>query len=198
MQASLVMFKADGERRDFPLHKQTTVVGRKNTCDLRIPLSSVSRQHFQIEQGDDALVLRDLGSSNGTYYNDERTMETELAPGDRVRVGPVTFVVVIDGEPKQIVPITTVLPEETGEIQTRPAPEPQPAAAAATPAADDDDDEDISVDEIMAGVEEESHTPTVDLDEEDPIAALEALASTEEDDDAASPPRLDEDQDETK
>ena len=41
MQVTLVMFKADGTRRDFPLKKDRIVVGRKNTCDLRIPLSSV-------------------------------------------------------------------------------------------------------------------------------------------------------------
>jgi len=43
MDVSLVMFKADGSRRDFPLKNAKTVVGRKNTCDLRVPLNAVSR-----------------------------------------------------------------------------------------------------------------------------------------------------------
>ena len=109
MDAMLVMFRSDGQKRDFALTHQTTIVGRKNTCDLRIPLSSVSREHCQIEVRDDSLYLRDLGSSNGTFYNDERVQETELQAGDRIKVGPVNFAVVIDGEPADLEPIATVL-----------------------------------------------------------------------------------------
>lgn len=183
------MFKADGERKDFPLHKDTVVVGRKNTCGLRIPLSAVSRQHFQIEKTDDTLTLRDLGSSNGTYLNDERTMEAELAAGDQIRVGPVTFIVVIDGKPEEVEPITTVLPEDTGEIEA-PAvrgeepEEPEEAEAPVpVPVAQAQDEPE----QIVEPVEEESHTPTVDIDEEDPIAALEALAASGNDDEDAIP-----------
>ena len=109
MDAMLVMFRSDGQKRDFALTHQTTIVGRKNTCDLRIPLSSVSREHCQIEVRDDSLYLRDLGSSNGTFYNDERVQETELQAGDRIKVGPVNFAVVIDGEPADLEPIATLL-----------------------------------------------------------------------------------------
>ena len=175
MEASLVMFKADGERREFPLNKSEVVVGRKSTCDLRIPLSSVSRQHFKLFVEDDKVLLRDLGSSNGTYYNDERVLEAELSPGDQIRVGPVTFIVVIDGEPSQVDVVKTVLPHDTGEIEAAVA----AAASVKAPAPKPID----TGDDLPGSVDDEVHSPTVTIDDEDddddPIAALEALAMTE-------------------
>lgn len=188
MQASLVMFKANGERKDFPLKKPVTVVGRKNTCDLRIPLGAVSRQHFQIERDGPDLKLKDLGSSNGTHHNGERVLEADLEAGDTIRVGPVTFIVEINGMPKNIEPIKTVLPDQqdvqsSDEVNAEAMAE---SAALAEPVEPDDQD-------IMAEpVEEEPHTPTIDIsdedeEEEDPIAALEALAASNEDDEDAIP-----------
>ncbi|MHC4995364.1 MAG: FHA domain-containing protein, partial [Planctomycetota bacterium] len=107
MGATLVMFGADGKRRDFPLKDQIVIIGRNDNCGLRIPLSSVSRQHCQVEQrDDDEYWIRDLGSSNGTLLNDERVVEEELEPGDQLTVGPVKFTVVIDGVPDEIQPDT--------------------------------------------------------------------------------------------
>ncbi len=111
MNVSLVMFKADGDRRDFPITRGRVVVGRKNTCDLRIPLSSVSRQHCEITLDGDQAHLRDLGSSNGTYLNDTRIQEEVLKPGDNINIGPVAFTVVIDGQPQEVQP-----PKNLGEI----------------------------------------------------------------------------------
>jgi predicted component of type VI protein secretion system len=123
MEALLVMFKADGQRREFPLARPIMIVGRKHSCDLRIPISSVSREHCQVEIKDGGLFIRDLGSSNGTYKNEERVQESRLAPGDRITVGPVHFTVVIDGVPANIEKICTVLPNG-GEVE---APNPETA-----------------------------------------------------------------------
>ncbi len=173
MQATLVMFKADGERREFPLTKPKVVVGRKPTCDLRIPLSSVSRQHCQLEQSDEGLSFRDLGSSNGTFYNGERVQEGKLNAGDRLTVGPVNFTVVIDGQPSDVQVVKTVVPsgeptasKAESSPQSTPASEPEPIRT--------DDDE------MPERIDEEGSTPTTDIgDDEDPIAALEALAAGE-------------------
>ncbi len=99
MQVVLVMFRADGERRSFSLPRTITVIGRREDCDLRIPLGDVSRKHCRFIADNDTLRVEDLGSSNGTFHNGVRIQEAVIAPGDTVQVGPVMFVVQIDGVP---------------------------------------------------------------------------------------------------
>ncbi len=158
------MFKADGTRREFALRAGATVLGRKNTCDLRIPLTSVSRQHCEIRVEDGAVLLRDLGSSNGTYHNGSRVQEAELAAGDEVVVGPVNFRLTVDGQP-----------EDLGSSRTN-------VGLAAIPAAAPADDNSPTVD-LAAGIDpappsDSSADPTDD--EDDDLA--EAMAMMDVDD----------------
>src|SRR5689334_22389671 len=108
MQAVLVMFRADGERRSFSIARDMTVIGRREDCDLRIPLGDVSRKHCRIVRDGEMLKLEDLGSSNGTFLNAHRVQEALLSPGDSIQVGPVVFVLQIDGVPADddLAPIT--------------------------------------------------------------------------------------------
>jgi pSer/pThr/pTyr-binding forkhead associated (FHA) protein len=99
MQVVLVMFKTDGSRRSFSLHKQTTTVGRREDCDVRIPLGEISRKHCRLIREDDTLKIEDLGSSNGTYINGQRIQGATLSPGDTIKIGSVVFVVQLDGVP---------------------------------------------------------------------------------------------------
>ncbi|MBC7785346.1 MAG: FHA domain-containing protein [Burkholderiales bacterium] len=100
MNVVLVMFRENGERRSFTLTRDITVVGRREDADFRIPLTDISRKHCRFIKDAGDLLLEDLGSSNGTFRNGQRiTQETELAPGDFVQIGPVQFMVQIDGSP---------------------------------------------------------------------------------------------------
>ena len=76
--------------------RRNTVVGRGKDCELRIPLADVSRQHCQFTLEGEQLLVRDLGSSNGTQI-DDHTIPTGkdilLADGETVTVGPVSFVI---------------------------------------------------------------------------------------------------------
>lgn len=161
------MFKADGSRRDFPVTKPRIVVGRTNDCDLRIPLSSVSRQHceFRLEGGQ--FKVQDLGSSNGTFRNNTRiAQETPLKAGDEIVIGPVVFTVIVDGKPASVGTVRSV-PDRNRQNNGQAA----SSASAVTP-------QRLSFDTgvgMPSVVETENHSPTVDLD--DPIAALEALAA---------------------
>jgi predicted component of type VI protein secretion system len=107
MQAVLVMFRSDGDRRSFSLTRDITVVGRREDCDLRIPLGEVSRKHCRLVRDGDSLRLEDLGSSNGTFHNGQRVQEASLHPGDSVQVGPLVFVLQVDGMPadEELVPV---------------------------------------------------------------------------------------------
>lgn len=105
MKVVLVMFTPEGERRDVPIKHHTVILGRDSSCDIRVPIGAVSRQHCQIEIGDDAVSVTDLGSRNGTYCNEHQITAPEvLHPGDRLAVGPIVFTVQIDGVPEPVEP----------------------------------------------------------------------------------------------
>src|SRR5207247_2353152 len=78
--------------RRFELPDAPALVGRESR---QLPLSdnTVSRRHAELVPGDDGWVLRDLGSSNGTYINGLRvTNRYTLKLGDQVRVGRTLMV----------------------------------------------------------------------------------------------------------
>ncbi len=67
--------------------KDLLVVGRREDCDLRLEHKSVSKIHCVIIKTDGLLMLRDLGSTNGTRVNGNVVQIRRLRPGDRVGVG---------------------------------------------------------------------------------------------------------------
>ena len=69
----------------------SVVVGRSPTSDFPIIDPTISRRHAQILRQDDRIIVRDLGSSNGTYVNGVRVESAQLKPGDLVTFGKVGF-----------------------------------------------------------------------------------------------------------
>jgi predicted component of type VI protein secretion system len=134
MGVVMVMFRADGQRRSFSVTRDMTVVGRREDCDLRIPLSDVSRKHCRLIINGEAIKIEDLGSSNGTYVNGERVQHAELSPGDTLQIGPVVFVLQVDGFPtdEDLQPVTAA----TANAGTK--------AAAKPPAEDGEEPLDLS------------------------------------------------------
>jgi len=105
MDVNLILFKKDGSQKAFSLPSNITVIGRRHDCDLCIPLMPVSRRHCQLNLNKEALKIRDLDSRNGTYLNDERINgEATVKAGDYVKIGSLTFLLQIDGVPKEVVP----------------------------------------------------------------------------------------------
>jgi predicted component of type VI protein secretion system len=102
MQISLMMVTADGKSKEAQVKGLPATIGREEGCKLRVPVANVSRKHCELYESDDELLVRDLGSSNGTYVNGAKIKQTELAPGDVLTVGPVVFVVRIDGFPREV------------------------------------------------------------------------------------------------
>ena len=149
MKVKLVMFREDGRRVDIPVSKAVTIIGRKEECDIRIPLPEVSRKHVELHLSDVSLKVKDRSSANGTYVNNKKVSEERLTAGDHLIVGPVVFTVQIDGDPSDIRPVKTKLKRRSAGT-----------AVAASPAASG------------------SASALVLDDELDPISALEALASS--------------------
>jgi pSer/pThr/pTyr-binding forkhead associated (FHA) protein len=103
MNVNLVLLKKNGSHKFFPLPSSVTIIGRRHSCDLCIPLISVSRKHCQLNHDDGVLKIRDLDSRNGTYLNGKRIIdEVVIKAGDSIKIGPLTFLLQIDGQPQTI------------------------------------------------------------------------------------------------
>ncbi|QNN23586.1 FHA domain-containing protein [Planctomycetales bacterium ZRK34] len=89
----LVMLAPGGQRRTITPTGSSVFIGRDGACDLCIPVSTVSRRHCRIEASDGAVILRDVGSKNGTYHNGQPVTEATLREGDSIAIGPVHFTV---------------------------------------------------------------------------------------------------------
>lgn len=76
----------------FPLMSGTTNIGRHPNSDIVLDDITVSRRHAQVVWVDGAYVVRDVGSLNGTYVNQQRTDETRLYHGDEVQIGKFRLV----------------------------------------------------------------------------------------------------------
>ena len=74
-------------RRIVPISKTQFEIGRRETNDLRLAGSEVSRDHAEISVDKNRFVLRDRNSRYGTYVNGEQVTERSLVHGDRIRLG---------------------------------------------------------------------------------------------------------------
>ena len=64
--------------------KDMTLVGRKEDCDVRLDHKSISKVHCVLVKTDGLLLLRDLGSTNGTRVNGTRVRRAALLPNDKI------------------------------------------------------------------------------------------------------------------
>ena len=76
--------------------RSDTVIGRSSDCNLRIASKEVSRKHCSILVSESVVLVRDLGSSNGTYLDGRRiepNIDIPLPPDSELEIGNVRFVV---------------------------------------------------------------------------------------------------------
>lgn len=78
--------------RRIPLAGGVFEIGRSSKCDLCIDQDSVSRHHARIARSREGRYsVADLGSTNGTYVNDNAVEERVLVDGDQVKIGRTIF-----------------------------------------------------------------------------------------------------------
>src|SRR5262245_17481029 len=75
----------------FELEPGFNTFGRNPTNDFRVHASTVSSFHCEIVLSEDSTVVRDLGSTNGTYIDGQRIEEAVLRAGQILRVGSAEF-----------------------------------------------------------------------------------------------------------
>jgi pSer/pThr/pTyr-binding forkhead associated (FHA) protein len=76
--------------RVFPL-KELTIIGRASECDISLAAAHLSRRHAQIQIVEGGLLVKDLGSANGTFINGQRITEGRAKKGDEIRFDTLSF-----------------------------------------------------------------------------------------------------------
>jgi predicted component of type VI protein secretion system len=96
--------KYQGKRIKVP--ETEVLIGRDETSGIRIGSDDVSRQHCRLTPTPNGLLVRDLGSRNGTFVDGVpigNTSEILLRPGGTLTVGPMSFQLLAPGT-KPLVP----------------------------------------------------------------------------------------------
>jgi pSer/pThr/pTyr-binding forkhead associated (FHA) protein len=117
--------------------KDMTLVGRKDDCDLRLEHKSVSKMHCVIVKTDGLLLLRDLGSTNGTRVNGQRVRRAALLPNDQVSIANYKFRVSLgpDAPPAPAAPEEHTQQLDAGDVAN--------LLRKAKPPADEDSSDDV-------------------------------------------------------
>ena len=91
LNVTLVVVGGDVKTPEVKLRLPSTV-GRGRDCSIMLRHPLVSRQHCEIFESSGTLLVRDLGSLNGTFVNNQRIEgDAQLQPGQLLTIGTVTF-----------------------------------------------------------------------------------------------------------
>jgi two-component system cell cycle response regulator len=90
-EACLVVIYGSELGKKYNLNAPSLVIGRSSKCDIQIDQESISRNHTKIVNTGKSILIRDLGSTNGTYVNDEPIDEYVMRDGDLIKVGRTIF-----------------------------------------------------------------------------------------------------------
>ncbi|HEX5442481.1 MAG TPA: FHA domain-containing protein [Pirellulales bacterium] len=97
------------------LDRLPVVLGRGAKADIRLSDRTLSRRHCEIDRVSATLVVRDLGSKNGTRVNRAHVSEAVLMPGDKLTLGACTFVVSYEQHPGELPPVVNQTTEPSSD-----------------------------------------------------------------------------------
>jgi len=126
MRAKLVA--TDGGN-SIDLVKDLTLLGRDEDCDIRIDHKSISKLHSVIAKTDGLLLIRDLGSTNGTRVNGQRVRRAALLPNDTLAVANLKYRVMFGADleaENPPIPIKVDIERPTEPIQRNALPDVYP------------------------------------------------------------------------
>jgi pSer/pThr/pTyr-binding forkhead associated (FHA) protein len=130
MQAKLVVVEPAGEPGEYEVELPLTI-GRGHEASLQLRHALVSREHCELFEDRGRIMVRDLGSLNGTFVSGHRVDTAPLLPGQLLTIGTVTLRAIYDGATLpaeattdvRIAPVDedTVSIEDTSQAAARPA-----------------------------------------------------------------------------
>ena len=124
----------NGSTTPVPLMRERTLVGRLDDCHIRVPVAGISRKHCEIVVNDGSIIVNDLGSSNGTYVNQERVQSQPVSAGDLISFGGLVFLITVNGEPGDI-DAEMMYEDGIPDVEENAATAPQPQTAVSAPVA---------------------------------------------------------------
>ena len=120
--AILIYQRTDGIQKSYELGGKPLNFGRLPEAELQVRDAFISRLHACISYVNGTLVLKDLGSTNGTYRNGTRVYECPLANGDKIQVGNASLVIEIDEKDGNAVlrqvPALAAVPRTSTDVAT--------------------------------------------------------------------------------
>ncbi|ATH81281.1 FHA domain-containing protein [Ectopseudomonas hydrolytica] len=145
----LQVIQGEHQGRKFHVHGSMTF-GRSSKCELCFSDLELSRRHCEFFLKDDVLEVKDLASANGVMVNQQKVRTAVLQPGDQLKMGSVTLLVIgpkvsvseaPDEDATQFMRVSDLPPALAakaaggGATQIAPVPQPARASAKAAPAA---------------------------------------------------------------
>lgn len=73
--------------KQYPLNKEEIVIGRGDDNDIVLDMDNVSRRHAKVVSRKEGYFVEDLGSTNGSYVNDDEVKSRQLMNGDLIKIG---------------------------------------------------------------------------------------------------------------
>ena len=118
--ASLFVIQGRDQGTRFQLEDAVHTLGRTQTNSIRLHDTEVSREHAELVQEGDGFVLRDLGSSNGSFVNGRLVTEQRLQTGDQVQLGRslLLYTGAVEGDVEDLVDQVAIVPR-VGDDESR-------------------------------------------------------------------------------
>jgi pSer/pThr/pTyr-binding forkhead associated (FHA) protein len=99
MKTKLKVLNSKSAGKELPVTVDKFLIGRDAECQLRPGSDAIAGKHCLLTRRDGGFWANDLGSETGTFVNGKQiAAETELKPGDKLRVGPLEFEAMIEYE----------------------------------------------------------------------------------------------------
>lgn len=154
--------------KSFLLREGPNVIGREADCDIQIESTSISRKHCRVDCAGSSMIVRDLGSTNGTLVNGESVTRVLCDAGDTLRIGDFQF------------QLETVSEAQFAAISSN---------AAANTLPDEDDSVDLMAGLDLDGLEEADGVPEATASPDDLLNGIgfESLESAPEEKGAEEP-----------
>lgn len=85
------------------LHEGATIIGRSVQADIPLKDAGVSREHSEIKVDGENAIIKDLGSTNGTFVNNKRITRHVLKDGDKIQISSSTvFKFILSDESEKV------------------------------------------------------------------------------------------------